>query len=121
MEFSIKNILGVIASLIFLGYVLYLIRKGKLKEEYSYLWVAVCILMIVVSIFPIILIFFRNIFGFSFIENVLYFFSLLFLLLFSIQMTVLVSRLSNENKVLAQKIAILEEKLEQFSNKEKAK
>ena len=115
MEFEVKNILGLIVSLIFLGYIIYLVKNSNLKEEYSFLWIAVSIVMITVSIFPQILNFFRKFLGFSFIENILYFFSLFFLLVLSLQMTVQVSKLSNQTKTLAQKLALLEEKLNKNS------
>jgi hypothetical protein len=116
MEFEIKNILGLIVSVIFLGYLIYLIKNSKLKEEYSFLWIAVSIVMIAVSIFPQLLNFLRRFLGFSFIENILYFFSLFFLLVLSLQMTVQVSKLSNQTKTLAQKLAMMEEKLNKSSN-----
>ena len=116
MEFEIKNILGLIVSVIFLGYLIYLIKNSKLKEEYSFLWIAVSIVMIAVSIFPQLLNFLRRFLGFSFIENILYFFSLFFLLVLSLQMTVQVSKLSNQTKTLAQKLAMMEEKLNKNSN-----
>jgi len=116
MEFEIKNILGLVVSLIFLGYIIYLVKNSNLKEEYSFLWIAVSIVMIAVSIFPQLLNFLRRFLGFSFIENILYFFSLFFLLVLSLQMTVQVSKLSNQTKTLAQKLAMLEEKLNKSSN-----
>ncbi|MCL5986685.1 MAG: DUF2304 domain-containing protein [Actinobacteria bacterium] len=116
MEFEIKNILGLAASVIFLVYLIYLIKNSKLKEEYSFLWIAVGIVMIIISIFPQTLNFLRRFLGFSFIENILYFFSLFFLLVLSLQMTVQVSRLSNQAKTLAQKLALLEEKLNKNTN-----
>jgi hypothetical protein len=116
MEFEIKNILGLIVSLIFLGYIIYLVKNSNLKEEYSFLWIAVSIVMIAISIFPQILNFLRKFLGFSFIENILYFFSLFFLLVLSLQMTVQVSRLSNQTKTLAQKLAMMEEKLNKSPN-----
>jgi len=116
MEFEIKNILGLIVSLIFLGYIIYLIKNSNLKEEYSFLWIAVSIVMITVSIFPQTLNFLRKFLGFSFIENILYFFSLFFLLVLSLQMTVQVSKLSNQTKTLAQKLALLEERLNKNSS-----
>jgi len=116
MEFEIKNILGLVVSLIFLGYIIYLVKNSNLKEEYSFLWIAVSIVMIAVSIFPQLLNFLRRFLGFSFIENILYFFSLFFLLVLSLQMTVQVSKLSNQTKTLAQKLAMMEEKLNKSSN-----
>ena len=116
MEFEIKNILGLVVSLIFLGYIIYLVKNSNLKEEYSFLWIAVSIVMITISIFPQILNFLRKFLGFSFIENILYFFSLFFLLVLSLQMTVQVSKLTNQTKTLAQKLALLEEKLNKGSN-----
>lgn len=116
MEFEIKNILGLVVSLIFLGYIIYLIKNSNLKEEYSFLWIAVSIIMIAISTFPQILNFLRKFLGFSFIENILYFFSLFFLLVLSLQMTVQVSKLTNQTKTLAQKLALLEEKLNKSSN-----
>jgi len=116
MEFEIKNILGLVVSLIFLGYIIYLVKNSNLKEEYSFLWIAVSIIMIAISTFPQILNFLRKFLGFSFIENILYFFSLFFLLVLSLQMTVQVSKLTNQTKTLAQKLALLEEKLNKSSN-----
>jgi hypothetical protein len=116
MEFEIKNILGLVVSLIFLGYIIYLVKNSNLKEEYSFLWIAVSIIMIAISTFPQILNFLRRFLGFSFIENILYFFSLFFLLVLSLQMTVQVSKLSNQTKTLAQKLAMMEEKLNKSSN-----
>ena len=99
--------------------VIYLIRKKSLKEEYSLLWLLGSIVIIAAAILS------RNIINaFEFINpdsagEILLFFIILGLLAFILLFSVKLSTIKDQNKNLAQSIALLEEELKSFSSKDR--
>lgn len=91
-------------SLIFLLIVLDAVRKQKLREAYSLLWIVITIGMIVVSIRMDLLRFFSDLLG------IVYPPATLFLLLF--QYSIVISLHNEKITRLTQEIALLREKME---------
>jgi len=89
-------------------FIIELVRRRKMKEEYSLLWLLSGVIICVLSIWYEALIWLTNIVGAVYPPSVLFFFGLVFLALLSIFYSVKLSNLSNQVKNLTQKIAIME-------------
>ena len=106
------KIFALTASIAFLALIVELVRRRKLREEYSavYLIVGMAILLLVVR-FEFLLKLTRFLDA-TVPTSVLFLFALLFLLVMSLQYAVKLSKLTNDVKNLAQKAAILDAELQ---------
>ncbi len=93
--------------------VLELVRRGHLKERYALLWLAVSAFGLLVGCFPSIIVRLSSVLGFQYL-TVVSFFAFLFLLLLVLAFTVVISRLSERGRRLAQEIALINERLERL-------
>lgn len=106
-----QKIFAVIASVAIFIFVIELLRRRKLKEEYSWLWVLTGVTMIVLVLWYDLLVFITRLIGAVTPTTTLFIFSILFLLVISIHYSVIISKLTNQVKDLAQEIAILKSEL----------
>jgi len=102
---------AIIGSSFLLLVIFELIRRKYLRERYALLWILSGILFLSLSIRTDILYWISNLLGFTVPSNALFFFSLLFLLLIILGLSVITSRLSEKNKVLTQKVVLLEKRV----------
>ena len=106
------SIVGVVASLLLLLVVLELVRGRRLKERYALLWLATGIVLLVLSVWRGGL---NTIAGWlgvtSYPPAVLFAVATLFIFLVLLHYSTVISRLTDENVDLAQRIALLEERL----------
>ena len=93
-------------------FVLELVRRRKLREEYSILWMAVSLGIAVLAGWSDLLLFVKRTVGAYSANSVIFFFGLLFLMGVVLHLTVRVSGLAETNKDLAQEIALLRRRLE---------
>lgn len=101
-----------IFSLLFLFSVVELVRKGKLQEKYSILWIFMSILLLVLSSTPMII---NKLAEWLDIKNppsVLFLFGLVYLIVYNIHLTIVVSKQSEKITRLTQEIALIKEKNE---------
>lgn len=88
-----------------------LVRQRRLMERYSLLWLLAATVLLLLSIFTGILGWFASTIGISTPSNALFGVAIGFATLMLLHFSVTVSRLSDQNKVLAQKLAATEERL----------
>lgn len=107
-------IAGAVASILLVLVVLELIRKRRLKERYALLWLATGIALLVLSVWREGL---NTIAGWLGVETyppaVLFAVATFFILLVLLDYSTVISKLVDQNVALAQRIAILEEKLKE--------
>jgi hypothetical protein len=86
-----------------------LIRKERLREEYSILWLFTGMVTLVFSLWPEFFLsqFIAKITGIFYLSAVVVI-AFLFLLLIVLHFSVVISKLASQNKVLAQRHALLE-------------
>ena len=108
MLIKIQIIVGVL-SIILLLITFELIRKKKLREEYAILWLFTGIVVLVFSLWPEFLLsqFFVRITGIFYLSAVVLI-AFFFLLLIVFHFSVVISKLTGQNKELAQRYALLE-------------
>jgi hypothetical protein len=105
------SVVGAIASILLILVVLELIRGRRLKERYALLWLATGVALLVLSVWRDGL---NTIAGWlgvtSYPPAVLFAVATLFILLVLLHYSTVISRLTDENVDLAQRIALLEER-----------
>jgi hypothetical protein len=110
-EPAITRTLAIGVSVVFLVAVLNLVRRGRLKEEYTPIWVAVAIGIMVLSAWFDVLRAITYAVGAWTPSSTLFFFGELFLLVLCLNYAVRLSALSVQVKVLAQELSILRAEL----------
>ena len=108
------RILAIFISLSMLIITFELIRREKLKERYSLLWVATAISMLILSLNTNSLNSIARFMGIIIPANALFFIGTLFLVLIIYYLTIVVSGMSDKNDRLAQEITLLKKKMEEL-------
>ncbi len=112
MERSVIFAVG--ASILALVLVLELVRQRRLREEYSLLWLATAFVMLVVAAWRDLLHGLSEIVGIAYPPNLLFLLAALFLLLLLLYFSTVITRLTQENKDIAQEVALLRHEIEQL-------
>jgi hypothetical protein len=106
------SVIGVVASLLLVLVVLELIRGRRLKERYALLWLATGVVLLVLSAWREGL---NTVAGWLGVTGyppaVLFAVATLFILLVLLHYSTVLSRITDENVDLAQRIALLEERV----------
>ena len=110
------SLVGVVASLLLLLIVLELVRGRRLKERYALLWIATGLVLLVLSAWRGGL---NTIAGWAGVQTyppaVLFAVATLFILLVLLHYSTVLSKLTDENVELAQRVALLEERVRWLS------
>ena len=108
------SIAGAVASFVLVLVVLELIRSRRLRERYALLWLLTGVVLLVLSLWRSSV---NTIAGWIGIETyppaVLFAVGTLFIVLVLLHYSTVISKLADQNTVLAQKLALLEEQLSQ--------
>jgi len=111
--------LSIVFSITFIIVVIELVRKNKLQEKYSILWIFMSIILLVLSSTPLII---NKIAEWINIQNppsFLFLFGLVYLIIYNLHLTVVVSNQSEKITRLAQEIALLKEEKDRKTFKAK--
>ena len=101
-------IVGAAALLIF---VLELVRRRRLLERYALVWLLAAVVLLGLAIWRDGLARLANAVGIAYPPNALFFVAFAFVLILLLHFSAAVSRLADQSKVLAQRLALLEERL----------
>ncbi len=107
-------ILGAGASIGALLFVLELVRQRRLREEYSLLWLATALVMLVLSLWRDLLHGLSAFVGIIYPPNFLFLVAVLFVLFILLYFSTVITRLAQENKEMAQQVALLRREIEQM-------
>jgi hypothetical protein len=99
---------ALVSALLILGFVLNLVRRRRLREEYSWLWLLAAIFYLALGVFPNLVNMIADTFGITSPVTTLFFIGLFFTIIILIHYSVKLSRLATNMKDVAQQIAILE-------------
>lgn len=107
-----QKIFALLLSIGILILIVELVRRRRLREEYSWLWMLTGCVMILLILWYDVLVALTHVIGAVLPTSTLFLFGLIFLMLISLHFSVKISALANQMKDLAQQIALLsEEKL----------
>ncbi|MCX5909668.1 MAG: DUF2304 domain-containing protein [Deltaproteobacteria bacterium] len=102
-----QKIFAIIASILIVLVVVELVRRRKLQEEYSWLWLVTGAFIILLVGWYDLLVFITHLIGAIAPTTTLFIFGLIFLMLISLHYSIQISRLSRQVKNMAQELAIL--------------
>jgi hypothetical protein len=105
------SILASIAALILLLVVLELIRSRRLQERYALLWLLTCVVVLFFSLWRDALGRFSDLIGIAYPPSALFLLASGFILVLLLHYSTVISELAERNLVLAQRLALLEQKL----------
>ena len=105
------QLLAIVASGILLIIVLELVRRRRLMERYALLWLLSGVVLLALSTFRGLLEDAAALLGIEYPPSALFFIAFGFVLLLLLHFSVAVSRLADQSKVLAQRLAILEKRV----------
>lgn len=112
------QIIAIGVSLLFLIYIVRLIIKGKLREEYSIVWIICTIVLIAFSFWRQGLEIIASIVGVYEAPNLIFTGAIFAILIYLLHLSIVVSKLHSQNKQLAQDVAMLREEFKKELKKQ---
>lgn len=111
------SVLAVITSVITLVFIIDLLRRGVLKEKYAVLWLSVAGIALVLSVFPGLLEWITATLGFEVPANLLFFGTIVVLVLVAVQLSYELS--SHEAKIrrLAEEVALQQQEIQRLHDR----
>lgn len=113
------QIIAIISALIFMFFIFRLISKGKLREEYSFIWIICTCLLLVFSIWRNGLDIIANALGVFYAPSLIFMGAIFAIVVFLVHLSVVNSKQHKQIKDLAQELALLKEKLNTQNNETK--
>jgi hypothetical protein len=102
--------IAIISNLLLLFYIGRLIVKGKLREEYAIMWIICTIVLVIFSFWRNGLVTVSKLFGVYAPPNMVFIGAIFAILIYLLHLSIVVSKLQEQNKILAQEISLLKEK-----------
>jgi hypothetical protein len=109
-----QKVFAIIISISLLIFIIDLVRRKKLREEYSWLWLLTGTIIFVLALWYNLLQRITSLIGATLPTSTLFFLGLVFLILIAIQFSVKVSLLHNQVKNIAQENALLKNRIEEM-------
>ena len=109
-------IFGFVMALALLLFVLELVRRRRLREELALLWLATALVVMGLSLSRAALIQLAELLGIFTPTSALFLVAILFVLFMLLHVCTLLSRLMQENKALAQRLALLQRDQEDLTS-----
>ncbi len=106
------QIVAIAVSLLLFLFIMYLIRSQRLKEEYSLLWIFFSLVFILFSFWRNALDYISEFLGVAYPPAALFMILLMAVFLILIEFSIIISKLADKNKSLAQEIGLLKHRLE---------
>ena len=107
-----QKIFAIVASILIMVLVVELVRRRKLREEYSWLWLVTGALIILLVVWYDFLVFITHLIGAIAPTTTLFIFGLLFLMVISLHYSIQISKLSSQVKEMAQELTLLKGQIE---------
>ncbi|MDY0297304.1 MAG: DUF2304 domain-containing protein [Acidobacteriota bacterium] len=111
------QIVLIVSSALFLVFIFELTRKKRIRESYSLVWFLSGIIMLVFSVFRDLLEKLAAFFNVNYAPALIIPITLLIGLLLGIHFSIIISRLTEDNKRLIQEIGLLEQRLKELEDK----
>lgn len=103
-----QRILAAVVAVSLLATILELVRRRKLRVEYSWLWILAGVAILIIGLNYPLLVWITRFIGAGWTSSTLFFFGIFFVLALCLQFSVKISRLETEVKNLAQELALRE-------------
>jgi hypothetical protein len=108
------QIVAIIAAAGLLVVLLELVRQRRLLERYALLWLFSALVLLSLSVWTGLLESVASLIGVAYPPNALFLIAFGFVLILLLHFSLAVSRLTDQTKVLAQRLALMEERLHRY-------
>jgi len=109
-----QKIFAIVISIALLVFITELVRRKRLREEYSWLWLLTGAIILLLALWYDLLQWITHLIGAGLPTSILFFLGLVFLILIAIQFSVKVSGLHYQVKNLAQENGLLKNRIEEL-------
>ena len=110
------QLIAIAASILFLIYIGRLIVKGRLREEYAFVWIICTAILIFFSFWRNGLEVMSHLLGVYAAPNLVFTGAIFAILIYLLHLSVVVSKLQEQNKTLSQEIALMKNEREKAKN-----
>lgn len=111
------NVLAAVAAVIIFVFIVWLLRRGVLKEKYAVLWILVSAAAAFFALVPSAARWLSDLVGVEIPANLLFFVTLVLLVLVAVQLSYELSRHEARLRRLAEESALLEERLRRLEER----
>ena len=111
------QIFTVLVAFVLLLVIFHLIRKNKLLEQYSLLWIASAVLLIVLGLWRNLQTKMSNLIGIYYPPSALFLIAIICGMVIALHFSVVISNLKSQNNLLAQEVALLKQQVEKLNQK----
>lgn len=108
------QIIAISIALLFMFFIFRLITKGKLREEYSFIWIVCTALLLLFAIWRNGLDVIAKLLGIYYAPSLIFLGAIFAIVIFLVHLSVVNSRQHKQIKDLTQEMALLKEKLDSF-------
>lgn len=111
---TVLHIFLIVVVVIFTLIIIWYLKKRRLNLKYSLAWLAACLVMLVLSIFPSLVEKIGNLVGIATVTSTVFLFAVMFMLVIILTLTMIVSHMNNRIYRLTQMQAILEKRVREL-------
>jgi hypothetical protein len=108
------QIIAISIALLFMFFIFRLITRGKLREEYSFIWIVCTALLLLFAIWRNGLDVIAKLLGIYYAPSLIFLGAIFAIVIFLVHLSVVNSRQHKQIKNLTQEMALLKEKLDSF-------
>jgi hypothetical protein len=112
------QLLAILATGALLLVVLELVRRRRLQERYALLWLVSAVVLLILASWRGALSAAASLIGIAYPPNALFFLAFAAILIVLLHFSMVISRLSDQTKVLAQRVAMLDQRLRRQEERE---
>ena len=113
------QIIAISSALIFMFFIFRLISKGKLREEYSFIWIICTCLLLLFSIWRNGLDVIANTLGVYYAPSLIFMGAIFAIVIFLVHLSVVNSKQHRQIKELTQEMALMKQQLDKISSQSK--
>lgn len=112
------SVVAAVAALFLLVVILELIRRRRLQERYALLWLLTGLVMLVLALWRGALSRLADLVGIAYPPSALFVLGSLFILIVLLHYSTVISKLADQNRILAQRLALLERRIADVRDKD---
>jgi hypothetical protein len=115
MEFRLQ-LFSILVGVILLGIIFQLIRKNRLLEQYSLLWIASAVILIVMAVWQDVWVKISSMIGILYPPSTLFLVAIICGMVIALHFSVVISGLKRQNNKLAQEMGLLRGEMERLKH-----
>jgi hypothetical protein len=113
MEFRLQ-LFSILVGVVLLGIIFQLIRKNRLLEQYSLLWIASAVILIVMAVWQDVWVKISSMIGILYPPSTLFLVAIICGMVIALHFSVVISGLKRQNNKLAQEMGLLRGEMERL-------